>query len=183
MTKKVLLSLASIFLIWQSFGLLSVIDTFRTDSLLFTIFMAWVINLFITGIFAFAGFAFPTQKLLPEKYYRIRNPVRLKKVYRALKVSWFRKALLATLWKSRSQRKKYFDGKREGIANLVEQSMKSEFGHLIPFVLITFVSGYLILIHSIELGIFSLLVNLIGNLYPIILQRYHRMRIQAMSVA
>jgi hypothetical protein len=44
--------------------------------------------------------------------------------------------LLATLWKRKKQRKEYFNGTKNGIANMVEQSMKSEFGHLIPFVLL-----------------------------------------------
>lgn len=56
--------------------------------------------------------------------------------------------------------------------------MKSEFGHLIPFIIISFVSSYLILIDLVKLILFTLLINLIGNLYPIILQRHHRMRIQ-----
>ena len=102
----------------------------------------------------------------------------MKKIYKALRVDLFRKMLLATLWKSRKQRGKYFNGKKNGISNLVEQSMQSEFGHLIPFIAICFVSTYLIVIGEIKLGVFSLLINLIGNLYPIILQRHHRMRIQ-----
>ncbi len=178
MIKKILLSLATCFLIWQSYVLLFNIDNLITDSWGLTIFIAWIINLFITGIFAFSGFAFPTQKLLPQSYYHIHNPKRLKKTYELLGVDLFRKILLATIWKSQKQRKKYFDGKEKGISNLVEQSEKSEFGHLIPFIIICFICIYLITIGAIKLAVISLLINLIGNLYPIILQRHHRMRIQ-----
>ncbi|WP_456439901.1 glycosyl-4,4'-diaponeurosporenoate acyltransferase CrtO family protein [Psychroserpens sp.] len=178
MIKKILLSIATIFLIWQSYNLLYNIDKLAVNSYGLLFFIAWIINLFITGIFAFSGFAFPTQKLLPRSYYKVYHPKRLKKIYNALRVNLFRQMLLATLWKSKKQRKKYFNGKENGISNLVEQSMKSEFGHLIPFIIICFVSSYLIVIGAIKLGVFSLLINLIGNLYPIILQRHHRMRIQ-----
>lgn len=177
MIKKILLSIASLFLIWQSYELLINIDQLETNSWGLIIFIGWLINLFITGIFAFAGFAFPTQKILPISYYKIYHPEKLKRTYKILRVNLFRKFLLATLWKSQQQIKKYFNGKENGISNLAEQSMKSEFGHLTPFIILCFVSCYLILIGSVKLGVISLLINLIGNLYPIILQRHHRMRI------
>ena len=178
MIKKIFLSLASLFLIWQSYKLLNNIDTFVIDSWGLILFTAWIINLFITGIFAFSGFAFPTQKLLPNSYYKITQPKRLNKIYNTFKVDLFRKILLATLWRSPKQRKKYFNGTEHGISNLVIQSMKSEFGHLIPFIIICLLSCYFILIGQIKLGVFSMVINIIGNLYPIILQRHHRMRIQ-----
>ena len=178
MIKKVLLSFATIFLIWQSYDILRNIDKLETNSWGYIVLVAWIINLFITGIFAFSGFAFPTQKLLPKSYYKIYHPKRLKKTYGALRVNLFRKMLLATLWKGQKQRKKYFNGKRNGISILVEQSMKSEFGHLLPFIIICLLSSYLIATGAFKLGMLALLINVIGNLYPIILQRHHRMRIQ-----
>ena len=177
MLKKILFSLASIFLIWQIFGLFQNIDTWESDSWGSIIFSAWIVNLYITGIFAFAGFAFPTQKLLAKSYYKIYRPKCLIKTYESLRVNLFRDMLLATLWKSKKQRKKYFNGNKNGFSNLAEQSMKSEFGHLIPFLILCIVSMYLIAIGAIKLGITSLFINVIGNLYPIILQRHHRMRI------
>jgi len=178
MIKKILLSLSSIFLIWQSYSLLHSIDKLEINSWGLLFFIAWIINLFITGIFAFSGFAFPTQKLLSKSYYKICHPKRLKKFYKVLRVNLFRNMLLATIWKSQKQRKKYFNGEKNGISKLAEQSMKSEFGHLIPFLILCFLSVYFIAIDLIELGVFSLFINFIGNLYPIILQRHHRMRIQ-----
>jgi len=178
MIKKTLLSVASIFLIWQSYDLLTHLDKLEINSWGLIIFIAWIINLYITGIFAFSGFAFPTQKLLPKSYYTIRHPEKLRRTYKLLRVDLFRKMLLATFWRNKKQRKKYFNGKEDGISNLVKQSMKSEFGHLLPFILIILLSFYLILSGALKLGLFALLINFIGNLYPIILQRHHRMRIQ-----
>ncbi|TXD92144.1 hypothetical protein [Gillisia hiemivivida] len=101
MIKKILLCIATIFLIWQSFVLLSNLDKLVINSWGLIIFTAWIINLFITGIFAFSGFAFPTQKLLPKSYYQIHHPKSLKKTYEVLRVNMFRQMLLATLWKSK----------------------------------------------------------------------------------
>ena len=178
MIKKILLSIATIFLIWQSYSLLSIINKLEINSVGLLIFIAWIINLFITGIFAFSGFAFPTQKILPEGYYKISHPKKLKKICKVLRIDLFRQMLLATLWKSKKQRKKYFNGKKNGIPNLIEQSKKSEFGHFIPFIIIFFLSAYLVVIGLTKLGVCTFLINFIGNFYPIILQRHHRMRIE-----
>lgn len=178
MLKKILLSIATIFLIWQAHDLFRIIDKLEINSWGLIIFIAWIINMVITGIFALSGFAFPTQKLLPKSYYKIYHPKKLKKTYEALKVNLFRQMLLITLWKSQKQRKRYFNGSVNGLFNLEEQSMKSEFGHLKPFIIIFILSIYLIATGHMKLGVFSLLINLIGNLYPIILQRHHRMRVQ-----
>jgi hypothetical protein len=178
MGKKILLSLASAFLIWQSYDLLTKIHELEVKSLIVLFFLAWVINMYITGIFAFAGFAYPTQKLLPQSYYKIHHPQKLNHAYKRLKVGWFKKFLLATFWRSTQQRKKYFNGKRTGISTLTEQSMKSEFGHLLPFIILNLVGIYLITLHLLALGMFTIILNIIGNMYPVILQRQHRMRIQ-----
>jgi len=178
MVKKIFMIVFAIFLLWQSYSLLIFIHNYDGYSLVGLIFVAWIINLFITGIFAFLGFALPTQKLLPDSFYKVYRPRLLKKVYNGLGVELFRKALLATLWKSKSQRKKFFNGQKNGIQNLEVQSMKSEFGHFIPLVIIFFVVIYLIGIGQFKLAFLTFLINIIGNLYPVLLQRYHRMRIQ-----
>ena len=139
--------------------------------------LAFLTNLFITGGFAFAGFALPTERLLADSYYKIKKPSKLKSIYHFFRVDFFRKFLLATFWKNKAQRKKYFNGRADGIKNLETQSKKSEFGHLIPFLLISAVSVYFIFIGYVELGLLTFFINWIGNWYPIILQRHHRMRI------
>lgn len=178
MIKKTLFTFASIFLAFQSYKILSNIHHIEFGSLLLILFAAWIINLFITGIFAFAGFAFPSQRLLPASYYYIDQPNRIKSIYKLLGVELFRKMLLATVWRNKKQHSKFFDGKRGGTSNLDEQSMKSEFGHLIPLIIITVVSIYLLSIGRVGLATAVMIINVIGNLYPIILQRHHRMRIQ-----
>lgn len=173
--------MAALFLVWQSYKLLWEIDKMEIRSWALLIFVAWVINMFITGIFAFSVFAFPAEKLLPKAYYKIQQPGTLKLVYNTLRVDLFRQILLATLWKSQKQRQKYFNGKKTGISDLAEQSMKSEFGHILPFIFLTMVSIYLLFIGQVSLGIVTFVINVIGNLYPVILQRHHRMRIQVIT--
>lgn len=178
MKKKLFLSLASIFLVFQSIKGLSLVHALETDSWSILLLIAWLCNLFITGIFAFAGFAFPTERLMPSKYYRIQSPEKLRWWYSTLKVDWFRKILLATLWRSQRQRATFFNGKKAGIAHMVTQTQKAEFGHFIPFVLIILSSIYFVVLGQYQLAIFTVFINIIGNFYPIVLQRHHRMRIE-----
>jgi len=181
MTKKILLIAASLLLIWQSYNTVGNLIGTNIQSWPLLIFVAWVLNMFITGIFAFSGFALPTHRLLPNSYYQIKQPKRLLSVFKTLKVELFRKFLVATFWKKEDQRKRYFDGKLAGINHFEEQSQKSEFGHLIPFIILNLLGIFFITQHSIALGIAIILINFLGNFYPIILQRHHRLRITAIK--
>ena len=181
MTRKILLTLASLFLIGQSYKLAVLIPKLGAESWGAAIFLGWLISLFITGIFAFAGFAWPTQRLMPEAYYKVYYPKRLKRIGKALNIELFRKMLLATLWKNRERQKEFFDGTKDRLENLETQSKKSEFGHLIPFIIIQALSVYWFTIGLIKLGIATFVFNIAGNIYPVILQRNHRMRIQVMK--
>ena len=179
--KRVLLTLAALFLLWQSVKLTPQLPQFAGVDWPWRILLAWVYNLFVTGVFAFAGFAYPTQRLLPPAYYRIHRPARLDWWYRRLGVAYFRSALLATLWRGKEQSARYFNGRRDGVAQLREQSEKSEFGHLIPLVILTGVSSWLVASGATWLALATQVINVIGNLYPVLLQRFHRMRLQRLE--
>jgi hypothetical protein len=178
MIKKIAFPLMSIFLVLQSWRLLENVQLFEGLPWYALFFMAWILNMFVTGIFAFTGFAYPTQNLLPFSYYQITNPKNLKAVYSILKVGLFRKFLLATVWRKKVMQKQFFDGTRDGVSNLDVQSKKSEFGHLLPFIILSVVSIYFIGIGMYLLSAFTMFWNFMGNLYPILLQRHHRMRVQ-----
>ena len=142
------------------------------------LFIAFLLTLFITGIFAFLGFAYPTYRIIGLKYYTLRNPGSLARLYHVMRVDQYKKMLLLVFWARRKNRKKYFDGKRTGINNFLFQSKQSEFGHLGAFVSISILSLVLLIKGYIILVVLATLINIVGNLYPIVLQRYHRLRIE-----
>ena len=181
MAKKVLFSIFSIFLIFQSIKVVGIISALDIESGWINFLLAIIVNLFVTGIFAFAGFIYPTEKLLPEGYYAIHNTSFQKKIYKLFKVETFRKFLLATVWRKKEAQKKFFDGTKSGIENLIVQSKKSDFGHLIPFVILCCLSIYWIAIGKWEVALLATLINVFFNFYPILLQRQHRMRIQLLG--
>jgi hypothetical protein len=177
MVKQLLFVTISIFLIYFSYDLISKIVDVEITSWPWIIFTAWAINMAVTGIFAFPGFVLPTERLLPDSYYHIRQPERLARVFRILGVEAFRKFLLATLWRDQKRNKQYFNGTPGGMDNLLTQSRKSEFGHLIPFLLLIVVSAFFFSKGKAALGSATIVINILGNFYPVILQRQHRLRI------
>lgn len=178
MGKKVLFLLISIFLTWQSYKLVDFLSQHLQMGFLFTVLVGWILNMFVTGVFAFLVFGFSIEAALPDKYYKIHNSGRLKKTCRTLQIELFRIFLLHTFWRSKKRNEKLFDGTVKGLENLELQSKKSEFGHLFPFIILTGICIYFIIL-GLYLLVFSIMAfNILGNLYPILLQRHHRMRIK-----
>lgn len=180
MTKKLLLSLFSLFLAYRSFELIKYINDINpTEFSWFVKFIiSIVLNLFITGFFAFLGFAFTTSRILPNWYYRVKDRKKLNNLYKFLGLKYFKTILLYAFWGKEKNRKKYFNGTKSGIDNFDTQTRQSEFGHLGAFIAILLVSLFLLLKGHLILVILTTIINLISNLYPIILQRTHRIQIE-----
>lgn len=177
--KKIVTPFFSLFLFYQTVSLLKNLQKSSPEDLgsIESFIVAFLLTLFITGVFAMVGFAYPTNNLLPKEYYHIKNLVRLNRTFNILGVKYFRVLLLAFFWGSAKNRKKYFDGTRTGLENFIYQSKQSEFGHLISGAAILIVSVFLVFKGYFLLAVIMTLINIIGNLYPVILQRQHRIRI------
>ena len=169
---------ASLFLAWQSVVLFGVLTEVWPSSVGLTAFVAWAFNMAVTGAFALAGFVLPTHRLLPEAYYRITHPERLQAIYTGAGVDVFRGVLLATAWRDRAMRARFFDGSARGLDHLAVQSRSAEVGHVLPWVVLTAASAVWMARGAVLLGVLTLAFNTLGNLYPVLLQRHHRMRIQ-----
>ena len=167
----------SIFLAWQSNKIFLGLEFVEDPSWSLQLFFALIFNLFITGIFAFAGFALPTENLIPSKFYEINDPKKVNLWFKKLKGELFRKFLLATVWRKKTDQKKFFDGTISGIKNFEVLTQKSEFGHLIPFVIISLLCVYFVKRGFWWAFFFTILINIIFNFYPILLQRHHRARL------
>ncbi len=177
--KKIAFPLIALFLVDRSGKLMMFL--FRTSpgqlDAVETFLVALFLNLCITGIFAFPGFVLPTNELLGEWYYAIRRPRALIRAYDVLGVRYFRSLLMYCFWGLRRNRAKYFDGTRAGLDNLVFQAKQSEFGHLMSFMFILAACLILAVYGHWAVAGWGILVNVIGNVYPVILQRHHRLRV------
>jgi hypothetical protein len=181
--KSVLLLGASLFLLFRSVEIMRLIIQAQPEDLETNeqLFVGVLLAIFLTGVVALPGFALPTSRLLPNVYYQIKNPTLLNKTYRLLGIGAFRKLLMLGYWGKQKNRKHYFDGTRSGFNNLIYQSKQSEFGHLLPFIVLQIIA---ILCFIKGVGVIALVVtviNIIGNFYPIPLQRMHRYRISRLQ--
>ncbi len=183
MIKKVALPLASLFLAYQSIKLVELfLNTAPQQfSPIFIFLLSFLLNLFITGVFAFIGFAYASSALLSDAYYKIHNPERLRAVYHFLGVKYFKHLLLAAFWGKDSNRKKYFNGTKSGIKNFDFQTRQSEIGHLAGLLAVGFASLFLLAKGHFAAFACTTIINIISNLYPIILQRMHRLQIERIS--
>jgi hypothetical protein len=183
MIKKLLLTLASIFLTYRSLELIRVLEVSDPSQFnwIGVVVYSFVLNLFITGIFASLGFAFLTSRLLPDSYYRVKNAKRLTLAYKLMGVEHFKSLLLLFFWGKEKNRKKYFDGTKSGIENFDTQTRQSEFGHLAAFIGIIGLSVIVLAHGHVAIFLTTTLINIVGNLYPVLLQRNHRIQIQRMQ--
>ncbi len=172
---------AALFLVWQSVAIFDVLSRIRPELWGLLALVAFLFNVVVLGAFAVVGFVLPTHRVLPTRYYHIGHPERLSSIYRALRVDLFGRALLATLWRDHAQRRRYFDGSPSGLAHLDVQSRSAEFGHVVPFVLVTFASIRWALGGAFGLAGFAFAFNVLINMYPVLLQRHHRMRVQRLQ--
>lgn len=177
--KKLIFPIFSIFLCYQTFVIIkSLIVTKPTDyNTTEGFIISFLLTLFITGVFAFIGFVYPSHKILPSSYYNIKNPKRLNYINKILGVKYFKWLLLFAFWGRGKNKKKYFNGTKKGLKNFVFQTKQSEFGHIAAFIVILILSVILLIHRHVFLVSIITVINIIGNLYPVILQRTHRIRI------
>ncbi|MGK0364022.1 MAG: hypothetical protein ACI85O_001076 [Saprospiraceae bacterium] len=174
--KRVLFVLMSLFLILQSHKVCWLNFGFEPSSWQWDILMGFIFNLFVTGIFAFAVFALPVERLLPESYYRIKTPKKLNNFGKRIGIEAFRKFLLATVWKDKNKQKGFFDGTAAGLEGFDVNTKKSDFGHLFPLFLLSIIVIILCFYGKWLMAFTTMIINIIFNFYPVILQRMHRAR-------
>ena len=177
--KRIVFPFISLFLGYRTFELLN--DVLRTTPQSYSqgesFLIALLIALFITGVYAMIGFAYPTHQILPGSYFRVHNPKRLKQIGKQLGLELFKKFLLAIFWGKEKNRKKYFNGTKSGFDNFIYQTKQSEIGHLLAFFSLIAVSIFLLINDYYLIACYSIIINILGNLYPVILQRMHRSRL------
>ncbi len=183
MIKKLLFPIFSIFLTFQSIKLVNSIyfSSIKEFNWIVIILFSIAINLFVTGIFAFLGFAFSTSKLLPDSYYKIKNAQMLSTLYQILGVKYFKMFLMVAFWGKEKNRKKYFNGSKSGVENFDYQTRQSEFGHLVAFIAILVISFMLLFKGYYTIFLATNTLNIIANFYPILLQRMHRVQIERVT--
>jgi hypothetical protein len=174
--KKILHSLFSVFLIWQTIMFVDKLLVNQVSNYPGRFIDAILINLLVIGIITIVH-SFPAHKLLPLEYYKIKNPQLLKICGQIMQIDLYKKLLILTIWNRKQNKKYFFNGYRNGFDNMIISSMTSEFGHLIGFCIVMILTIIIGIKASYSLAIMILFVNLFFNFYPFMLQRFHRLRL------
>lgn len=131
------------------------------------------------GTMAFGFFyfqAYPTHRIWGAYY--TKKAFESKRLYRCLGVELFRKFLIKSPFKRLNQRV-YLKGRKEYISIFYEETKRSETSHIVGLVLGTTINVYLFSTNHFVQGWFSILFNAFMNFYPILLQRYNRIKIKS----
>ncbi|WP_291633196.1 hypothetical protein [Clostridium sp.] len=100
------------------------------------------------------------------------------KIYKYLGVHFFRKLLVLSGWES-SRKKETPIRKSLILLEYYEyRTRTSEFGHGIIAIIIALISVYVCVVYSFKETIWLIFLNIFMNIYPIIVQRYNRPRVQ-----
>lgn len=178
--KTVLFLLFSTFLAYRSWELFAFLISENGLSLVVVFICTFLLNLFITGVFAFPSFVLPLYRVLPSKYYRIKHPKRVQFLFKLFGASLYKHLLIVFFWGRAENKRNFFSGSKSGLENLVIRSKQAEAGHLLPALIISFLSFVLLLNGHLDYFLFTMLINILGNFYPILLQRALRIRTQSL---
>jgi Glycosyl-4,4'-diaponeurosporenoate acyltransferase len=116
---------------------------------------------------------------LPQSYFRVRRFENGGRLYLRFGIRIFRKLLVvaridACNWLVR------FSGRRSGLQNFAKGVRQAETDHLIAFLVVLLVFNYAFARGWYEVAGWLALVNVFANVYPVMLQRYNRARIESL---
>lgn len=137
---------------------------------------AWVLNLLLMMcVYQF------TQTLKSEfksPYYNEKKWEKKGKIYETLGVHIFRKLLVLIGWEKLNKKANPVKKSLDALIRLEYVTKQSELGHLIIFFIVIPFNIFVAVKFGIVESLWLLILNIVLNIYPIILQRYNRPRLK-----
>lgn len=169
MRKYILLSLTIIITILLVYGLVYKVGL---QGFLF----AWMLNLVLMMCIYFF-----TETLKPEfksEYYLEKNWEKKGKVYEAFGINLFRKVLVLIGWEKMNKKANPVEKNLQALVHLEYRTKQSELGHIIIFFIVLAFTIYVAITFGIKESLSLIILNILLNVYPVLLQRYNRPRLQ-----
>lgn len=137
---------------------------------------AWALNFMLMG--CVLTFTEVLKSKYTSPYYNEKLWEQRGKIYESFGVNWYRKLLVWIGWEKLNKKTNPVEKNINALMFLHYKTKQSELGHLIILVIVL---GFNILV-AFNFGIIKslslLILNILLNLYPILLQRYNRPRIE-----
>ena len=115
---------------------------------------------------------------LASTYYNEKGWEQKGRIYELIGINYFRKLLVLVGWEKITRKSTPIEKSTETLVNLHHQTKKSELGHLIIWYIVLGFTVFVAFQSGVLKSIWLLILNILLNLYPVLLQRYNRPRIQ-----
>ncbi|MES2761082.1 MAG: hypothetical protein V4677_02705 [Bacteroidota bacterium] len=136
---------------------------------------AWSLN-FMLMMFVFK-FTETLKAEYTSPYYKEKNWEKTGKIYEYLGINVFRKLLVLIGWEKLNKKANPVNKNQESLTHLEYRTKQSEFGHLLVFVIVLGFNIVVIFNFGLTESVWLLVLNILLNVYPILLQRYNRPRL------
>lgn len=144
----------------------------RMDSFAF----AWALNFLL--MMWVSAFVEVLNSQMKSTYYDEKGWERKGKIYEFIGINYFRKLLVLIGWEKIIRKSNPIEKNTAALMNLHHQTKKSELGHLIILIIVLGFTLFVAVKLSMMQSLWLMILNVLLNLYPVILQRYNRPRIQ-----
>jgi len=141
-----------------------------------TFVFAWVLNFaLMMAVFYFTSSFKPK---LASSYYRSKKWEANGSIYKWLGVNVFRKFLVLIGWEKVIRAASPVNKNLTAIKHLEYGTRQAEFGHLSIFFIVLIMNFFVAFRYGITQSLSLFFLNIIFNVYPVLLQRYNRPRLQ-----
>lgn len=144
----------------------------RVQSLAF----AWALNFLL--MFWVSIFVETQTAALSSAYYAPREWERKGNVYEYVGIHLFRRLLVIIGWEKLNKKSNPIEKNARTLEHNLLRTKKSELGHLIIFLIVVGISMLVITKGGLRDAMWLIIFNIVLNLYPVLLQRYNRPRIE-----
>lgn len=137
---------------------------------------AWILNFML--MMCVLIFTETLKSKFNSDYYKIKDWENRGKIYENFGINVFRKLLVLVGWEKLNKKSNPVKNDLESLIHLEYRTKQSELGHLIIFFIVFGFTIYVAIKFTFIESLWLLFLNIILNVYPILLQRYNRPRLQ-----
>lgn len=137
---------------------------------------AWTLNfLLMSCVFAFTE---TLKSELASSYYDEKAWEQRGKIYESFGIHFFRKLLVWIGWEKLNKKANPIEKNTKALLHLHYKTKQSELGHIIILIIVLGFNIYVAFKFGVLQSLWLLILNIVLNFYPILLQRYNRPRIE-----
>lgn len=133
---------------------------------------AWILNFVLMAWFTYVDSLFNWK--YDSSYFDSKSFEKDGAIYRFFGVHLYRKLLVLTGWEKISRKNNKISSSRTSIKHAESKSRSSEAGHTVIFIIVGIVT--ITVAGTLREALWLILLNLLLNVFPIIVQRYNRPR-------